>query len=104
MAIAEAVRPLRVTIGEDDVLLREGTARISTGAGLDVVAQSGIGERPGGVRYFLKERVGDVAAFIDAVTKHVTVIFRKLDIEPADTGNRRVQAVLAYLHHHNHPR
>ena len=117
-----------MSIGEDDVLLREGIARILIGAGLDVVAQSGdaddllrrtlahrpdvaiidvqmpprheddglvaavelrrrlpgtgvlilsqfcepafalelIGERPEGVGYLLKERVGDVATFVDA--------------------------------------
>jgi DNA-binding NarL/FixJ family response regulator len=124
-------RPLRVAIGEDDVLLREGVARILTGAGLEVVAQSGdaddllqrtlayrpdvvvtdvqmpprhsddglraamevrrrspqigvlilsqfcepayvmdlVGERPEGVGYLLKERVGDVSAFVDAVRR-----------------------------------
>lgn len=36
--------PLRVTIGEDDVLLREGIARLLTEAGLDVVAQAGDAE------------------------------------------------------------
>ena len=41
MTVRETSRPLRVTLGEDDVLLREGIARILTGAGLDVVAQSG---------------------------------------------------------------
>jgi len=121
--------PLRVSLGEDDVLLREGIGRILTGAGLDVVASSGdaeeflrrtlavrpdvavvdirmppreeddglvaalelrrrlpgtgvlvlsqycertfalylIGDRPEGVGYLLKERVGDVATFVDAV-------------------------------------
>ncbi len=218
---------LRVVIGEDDVLLREGIARILTDAGLDVVAQSGdaddmlrrslahrpdvvvadvrmpprrdddglqaamelrrreprigvlilsqfcepayviqlVGERPEGIGYLLKERVGDVTAFVDAITrvaaggsaldpevvarmlgrhrqgdplwkltpgelavlaamaegksnlgiaqalligqasveKHVTAIFRKLGIAPADTEHRRVQAVLTYLrHHHQH--
>jgi DNA-binding NarL/FixJ family response regulator len=120
---------LRVCIGEDDVLLREGIVRILLGAGVDVVAQSGdaeellrevlafrpdvaifdvrmpprheddgllaalevrrrlpgtgvlilsqfcepgfvidlIGDRPEGVGYLLKERVGDVSAFLDAV-------------------------------------
>jgi DNA-binding NarL/FixJ family response regulator len=120
---------LRVSIGEDDVLLREGIARILAGAGLDVVVQSGdaedllrrtlayrpdvavvdvqmpprheddglaaalevrrrlpgtgvlllsqfcepafalelIGDRPEGVGYLLKERVGDVASFTEAV-------------------------------------
>jgi DNA-binding NarL/FixJ family response regulator len=228
MPVAETTRPLRVTLGEDDVLLREGIARILIGAGLDVVAQSGdaddllrrtlvhrpdvaivdvqmpprgeddgllaamelrrrqptigvvilsqfcepadvvglIGERPEGIGYLLKERVGDVAAFVDAVTrvagggsaldpevvgrmlgrrarddplfpltpreqavlaamaegksnlgiaqalfislasveKHVTAIFRKLDIAPADTEHRRVLAVLAYLRQQNRRR
>jgi DNA-binding NarL/FixJ family response regulator len=120
-----------VVIGEDDVLMREGIARILVEAGLDVVAQSGdaddlsrkalahhpdvvvadvqmppghgddglraalevrrrspdtgvlilsqyyeedyalelIGERPEGVGYLLKERVGDVDAFIQAVAR-----------------------------------
>jgi DNA-binding NarL/FixJ family response regulator len=121
--------PLRVVIGEDDVLLREGIARLLTEAGFEVVAQAGdaeallrralahrpdvavidvqmppdrsddglrvavelrrqrpdigvlvlsqyyeehyavdlIGDRAEGVGYLLKERVGDVDAFIDAV-------------------------------------
>src|SRR3954452_7682803 len=120
---------LRVAIGEDDVLLREGIARLLTEAGLEVVAQAGdaehflrralahrpdvaivdvqmppggdddglvaavelrrrlpetgvlllsqfcepsfalelIGDRPSGVGYLLKERVGDVAGFVDAI-------------------------------------
>ncbi|MEO5833638.1 MAG: response regulator transcription factor [Nakamurella sp.] len=219
---------MRVTLGEDDVLLREGIARILTDSGIDVVAQAGnadellrrtlahrpdvaivdvqmpprraddglvaaielrrrlpdtgvlilsqfcepsyavelIGDRPEGVGYLLKERVGDVAGFVDAVArvaaggsaldaevvgrmlgrrapgdplypltsrehavlatmaegksnsgiaqtlfisqaaveKHVTAIFRKLDITPADTEHRRVQAVLTYLRHHDHHR
>ena len=122
---------LRVSVGEDDVLLREGIARILADAGFDVVAQAGdadhllsrtlacrpdvavvdiqmpprqqddglraaleirrrlpgvgvlilshfcepefalelIGNRPEGVGYLLKERVGDVGAFADAVTR-----------------------------------
>jgi DNA-binding NarL/FixJ family response regulator len=126
-----AARALRVAIGEDDVLLREGIARILIGAGLDVVAQTGdaedllrrtlahrpdvaivdvqmpprreddglvaaielrrrlpdtgvlilsqfcepafaldlIGERPAGVGYLLKERVGDVGTFLDAIAR-----------------------------------
>ena len=223
MAIVETARPLRVAIGEDDVLLREGIARILVDAGVEVVSKSGdaddllrrtlayrpdvmitdvqmppdrdddglraamelrrrepgigvlilsqfcepayvmqlVGERPEGIGYLLKERVGDVAAFVDAVTrvaaggsaldpevvarmlgrhvrgdpvgrltareravlagmaegrsnlgiaqslfigqasveKHVTAIFRKLGIAPADTEHRRVQAVLTYLRH-----
>jgi DNA-binding NarL/FixJ family response regulator len=221
MVPARSGPALRVIIGEDDVLLREGIARILTDAGHEVVARSGdaddllrrtlahrpdlvvtdvqmpphreddglqaaltvrrrepgigvlilsqfcepayvlqlVGERPEGVGYLLKERVGDVAAFVDAVTrvaaggsaldpevvarilgrhvrgdplgaltsrelavlaamaegksnlgiaqalligqaaveKHVTAIFRKLHIAPAETGHRRVQAVLTYL-------
>jgi DNA-binding NarL/FixJ family response regulator len=121
----------RVVIGEDDVLLREGIARILDEAGYNVVAQAGdaddllrkalahhadiaivdvkmppersddglraaieirrrspdmgvlilsqyceeryatelIGDRAEGVGYLLKERVGDVEAFIDAVER-----------------------------------
>jgi DNA-binding NarL/FixJ family response regulator len=123
--------PLRIVIGEDDVLLREGMARLLEDAGLEVVGQSGdaedllrkalahrpdvviadvqmpprheadglqaamelrrqrpdtgvlvlsqfyeesyaidlIGDRAEGVGYLLKERVGDVAAFVDAVQR-----------------------------------
>jgi DNA-binding NarL/FixJ family response regulator len=213
--------PLRVVIGEDDVLLREGIARLLTDAGCEVVAQAGdakdllrkglahrpsvviadvnmppghgddglravialrqqrpdigvlvlsqyyeeqyatdlIGEHAEGVGYLLKERVGDVESFIDAVMrvarggsaldpevvgrmlgrrqrdrpldrlsprerdvltamaegksnhgiaqsllvsqaaveKHVTSIFHKLDLGPAQTEHRRVLAVLEYL-------
>ena len=129
MTTSDGDRALRVAIGEDDVLLREGVARILTDAGLEVVARCGdaedllgrtlayrpdvvvadvqmppdrtddglravmevrrrepgvgvlilsqfceptyvmqlVGERPEGVGYLLKERVGDVAAFVDAV-------------------------------------
>jgi DNA-binding NarL/FixJ family response regulator len=123
--------PLTVVIGEDDVLLREGIARILSEAGCEVVAQTGdaedllrramahrpdvalvdvqmppgneddglraalelrkqrpdtgilvlsqfyedhyaqelMSERAEGVGYLLKERVGDVEAFIDAVNR-----------------------------------
>src|SRR3954447_25590705 len=221
MASVVAARPLRVALGEDDVLLREGIARILAGAGLEVVARCGdaevllrsalacrpdvvvadvqmppdrtddglraarevrrreprtgvlilsqfcepayvaqlVGERPAGVGYLLKERVGDIATFVDAIArvaagstaldpevvarmlghhtrddplqvltpreravlaamaegksnpgiarslltslawvgKHVTAIFRRLPLAPADTEHRRVQAVLTYL-------
>ena len=122
---------MRVVLGEDDVLLREGIARILEGAGLEVVAQTGraddflrralahrpdvavvdvqmppdntddglraalelrekspetgvvvlsqffepsyavdlIGDHAEGVGYLLKERVGDVSVFIDAVCR-----------------------------------
>ena len=125
------VEGLRVVIGEDDVLLREGIARLLTESGCEVVAQAGdaedllrkgrahrpdvviadiqmppghgddglraavelrrefsdvgilvqsnyyeeeyaldlIDERPEGVGYLMKERVGDVEAFIDAVER-----------------------------------
>lgn len=123
--------PLRVVIGEDDVLLREGIVRLLGEAGFDVAAQTGdaedflrralahrpdvavvdiqmppghgddglraahelrrqrpdtgvlvlsqfyeehyalelIGDRAEGVGYLLKERVGDVDAFVDAVRR-----------------------------------
>src|SRR3954454_18328667 len=122
---------LRVVIGEDDVLMREGIVRLLAEAGFDVVARAGdaddllrkalahrpdvvvadvqmppghaddglraalevrrrapdtgvlilsqyyeedyalelIGDRAEGVGYLLKERVGDVDAFIDAVSR-----------------------------------
>jgi DNA-binding NarL/FixJ family response regulator len=122
---------VRVVIGEDDVLMREGIALLLTGAGFDVVAQAGdapellrkalahrpdvvvvdvrmppggrddglrvamklraehpdlgvlvlsqyyeesyaldlIGDSAEGVGYLLKERVGDVEAFTDAVAR-----------------------------------
>jgi DNA-binding NarL/FixJ family response regulator len=122
---------LRIVIGEDDVLLREGIVRLLVEAGIDVAAQAGdaddllrkglahrpdvaivdvqmpphhgddgmraalelrrqhpdigilvlsafyeedyavelIGERPEGVGYLLKERVGDVTAFVSAIER-----------------------------------
>ena len=122
---------VRVVVGEDDVLFREGIARLLSEAGLEVVALAGdaddltrktlahhpdvlvadvqmppghgddglraalevrrrlpdvgvlilsqyyeedyalelIGDRPEGVGYLLKERVGDVEAFIQAVAR-----------------------------------
>jgi DNA-binding NarL/FixJ family response regulator len=125
------LEPCRVVIGEDDVLLREGIARLLVEAGFVVAAQAGdaedflrkalahrpdvavvdvqmppghgddglraalelrrrrpetgvlvlsqfyeeqyavdlIGESPEGVGYLLKERVGDVEAFTDAVSR-----------------------------------
>jgi DNA-binding NarL/FixJ family response regulator len=35
------IAPLRVAVGEDDVLLREGIARVLTDAGFEVVAEAG---------------------------------------------------------------
>jgi DNA-binding NarL/FixJ family response regulator len=123
--------PVRVVIGEDDVLFREGVSRVLAEAGFDVVAEAGdaveflrkarahkpdvavvdvrmppeneddglraalelraaapdtgilvlsqfydesfaadlIAEHPDGVGYLLKERVGDVASFTDAVRR-----------------------------------
>jgi DNA-binding NarL/FixJ family response regulator len=123
--------PVRIVVGEDDVLMREGIARLLTEAGYEVVAQAGdaeallrkalahrpdvviadvqmppghgddglraalelrrqrpetgvlvlsqyyedeyalelIGDRPEGVGYLLKERVGDVEAFVQAVAR-----------------------------------
>jgi DNA-binding NarL/FixJ family response regulator len=123
--------PVRIVIGEDDVLMREGIARLLAEAGYEVVAQAGdaeallrkalahrpdvvvadvqmppghgddglraalelrkqrpetgvlvlsqyyedeyalelIGEQPEGVGYLLKERVGDVEAFVQAVAR-----------------------------------
>ena len=130
-SLAGVSEPLRVVIGEDDVLMREGIARLLAEAGLDVVAQTDdaddflrralahrpdvavvdvrmppdheddglraalelkrqrpetgilvlsqyyeehyaqelIAEHPAGVGYLLKERVGDLEVFIDAVKR-----------------------------------
>jgi len=213
--------PIRVSVGEDDLLLRKGVVRVLGDAGLDVVAETGdaaelvnltlayrpdvavvdirmpphhgddglraaielrhrlpemgvvvltqyddpeyalalITDRAEGAGYLLKERVGDVHEFTDsvvrvarggsaldpvivarmmrphrvpealalltdrelavlkamaegqsnfgiartllvsnaAVEKHVTSIFRKLDLAPEETGHRRVQAVLRFF-------
>ncbi|MCW2523098.1 MAG: LuxR family transcriptional regulator [Frankiales bacterium] len=171
MAGVVAPPALRVSIGEDDVLLREGIARILSAAGLDVVAQAGdaddlvrktlayrpdvaivdvqmpprreddgllaavnlrrrlpqlgvlilsqycepafavqlIGDRPEGVGYLLKDRVGDVGTFTDALTRVASggsaldaeVIRRMLGHRaPSDALRRltpREQAVLAAM-------
>ena len=152
--------PTRVVIGEDDVLLREGIARILGEAGYDVVAQAGdapdllrkalahhvdvavvdvkmppersddglraavelrrqrpevgvlvlsqyleeryavdlIGDRAEGVGYLLKERVGDVEAFLDAVGR-VASGGSALDPQVVDQmlGRRSQQSPLAQL-------
>jgi DNA-binding NarL/FixJ family response regulator len=152
--------PKRVVIGEDDVLLREGIARILGEAGYEVVAQAGdapdllrkalahhadvaivdvkmppdrsddglraavelrrqrpdtgvlvlsqyceeryavdlIGDRAEGVGYLLKERVGDVDAFIDAVGR-VASGGSALDPEVVSRmlGRRAQQSPLAEL-------
>jgi len=154
---------LRVVIGEDDVLLREGIARLLTEGGFEVAAQAGdaddflrralahrpnvavvdvqmppgqgddglraavelrrqrpdtgvlvlsqfyeehyavqlIGERPEGVGYLLKERVGDVDDFVDAVRR---VAGGGSALDPGTTEHRRVLAVLAYLRESPAPR
>jgi DNA-binding NarL/FixJ family response regulator len=152
--------PARVVIGEDDVLLREGIARLLTEAGFEVVAQAGdavdlvrkalayrpdvtvadiqmppghgddglraalelrgklpkmgvlvlsqyyeeqyaldlIGDSAEGVGYLLKERVGDVDAFTDAVAR-VASGGSALDPEVVGRmlGRRRGQGPLAEL-------
>jgi DNA-binding NarL/FixJ family response regulator len=157
---------LRVVIGEDDVLMREGIARLLEEADLEVVAQAGdaddllrkavahrpdvtivdvrmpperqddglraalelrkrrpeagilvlsqyyeeryalelIGEQAEGVGYLLKERVGDVEAFIDAV-RRVAAGGSALDPEvvgrmlggPVETLSPRERDVLAAM-------
>jgi DNA-binding NarL/FixJ family response regulator len=168
---AVAAAGLRVSIGEDDVLLREGIARILADAGLDVVVQAGdaedllrrtlayrpdvavvdvrmpprrgddglvaalemrrrlpgtgvlilsqycepafalelIGERPEGVGYLLKERVGDVGSFTDAVARVAAggsaldpevvgrMLGRRASADPLSSLTPRELAVLAAM-------
>lgn len=132
--MSDGAGSLRVVVGEDDVLMREGVARILTEAGLEVVGLAGdaddlrrktlahrpdavvvdvqmppnhrddglvaavelrhrlpglgilvlsqfneesyaldlIGDRAEGVGYLLKERVGDVEAFVSAIRRVAT--------------------------------
>lgn len=131
MSTTTATQPLRVSVGEDDLLFRQGVVRVLTDGGLTVVAEAGnavdllaetlvhrpdvavidirmpphsdddglragvelrerlpsmgvvlltqycdpefaielIGDRPEGVGYLLKERVGDVRDFVAAVAR-----------------------------------
>jgi DNA-binding NarL/FixJ family response regulator len=66
--------PIRVVIGEDDVLMREGIARILTEAGFDVVAHA-----------------GDAEAFLRKALAHrpdVAVVDVRMPPERADDGLR----------------
>ena len=164
-------QPARVVLGEDDVLLREGIARLLVEAGFDVVAQAGdaeaflrkalahrpdvavvdiqmppgrgddgllaaielrtrlpatgvlvlshyyeeryaldlIGESAEGVGYLLKERVGDVEAFTDAVARVAAggsaldpevvgrMLGRRRRTGPLDTLSPRERDVLGYI-------
>jgi DNA-binding NarL/FixJ family response regulator len=162
---------MRVVIGEDDVLLREGVARLLADAGCEVVARAGdaddllrktlahkpdvavvdvqmpprneddglraamilreklpdtgvlvlsqfyeesyaldlIGDRAQGVGYLLKERVGDVSMFIDAVERVAAggsaldpeivsrMLGRRRSRGPLDELTRREREVLAAM-------
>jgi DNA-binding NarL/FixJ family response regulator len=162
---------VRIVIGEDDVLLREGIVRLLSEAGFEVSAQAGdaedmlrkslahrpnvliadvqmppgngddglvaalelrrqrpeigilvlsqyyeeryaidlIGDRPEGVGYLLKERVGDVDAFLDAVARVAAggsaldpevvgrMLGRRRPAGPIDTLTPRERDVLAAM-------
>ena len=68
----------------------------------DLIAGKG-----GALGYLLKDRVADVGEFVESVErigagsveKHITAVFQKLELEQAESGNRRVLAVLAHLEH-----
>jgi DNA-binding NarL/FixJ family response regulator len=162
---------LRLVIGEDDVLFREGMARLLGEAGFEITAQAGdaddllrkglahrpdvaivdvqmpphrqddglraalelrrrrpetgilvlsqfyedeyalelMGERAEGVGYLLKERVGDVRTFVDAVERVAAggsaldpeivsrMLGRRRDESPLDRLSRREREVLAAM-------
>jgi DNA-binding NarL/FixJ family response regulator len=162
---------LRVVIGEDDVLLREGIVRLLSEAGFEVLAQAGdaedflrralahrpdvavvdvkmppghtddglraalelrtqrpdtgvlvlsqyyeesyalrlIGDRAEGVGYLLKERVGDVHAFTDAVARVAAggsaldpevvarMLGRRMPDDPVERLSPRAREVLAAM-------
>ena len=162
---------LRVVIGEDDVLLREGIVRLLTDAGLDVVAQAGdaddllrkalayqpdvaiidvrmppnheddglvaaielrrrlpetgvlilsqfiepslalalIGDHADGVGYLLKERIGDLQGFLDAIGRVAAggsaldaevvqqMLGRRVPNDPLQLLSSREYAVLAAM-------
>ncbi len=170
-APAEPPPALRVVVGEDDVLLREGISRLLAEAGLDVVARAGdatdllrkalahkphvavvdvrmppryeddglvaalelrrrlprtgvlvlsahnepsyaqelIGDRADGVGYLLKERIGDVGAFVEAIARVAAggtaldpevvsrMLGRRRPDDPLDTLTLRERAVLATM-------
>ena len=77
---------MRIVIAEDSVLLRAGLTRILADAGEEVVATVGaadelmsaverqyatelLADRAGGVGYLLKDRVGDIPEFMDALRR-----------------------------------
>jgi DNA-binding NarL/FixJ family response regulator len=101
---------VRIVIGEDLFLLRDGLVRLLTAHGFEIAAA--VGSAPELLEALTKER--EVLALMaegrsnaaiaqrlfiteKAVSKHAAGIFGKLDLAPSDDDNRRVLAVLAYL-------
>ena len=100
---------MRVVLGEDLTLLRDGLIRLLTAYDMEVVAA--VDNGPELLRALIRHRP-DVAVvdvrlpptFTDeglraekAISKHIGSIFTKLDLYPAEDANRRVLAVLTYL-------
>jgi DNA-binding NarL/FixJ family response regulator len=79
--------PLRVVIGEDDVLLREGISRLLPGASFDVVAQAG--DAKDLLREGLAHRPSVVIADVSMPPGRQTMVCRRRSSSAA-SGPRRV--------------
>ncbi|WP_411148095.1 hypothetical protein [Streptomyces sp. A30] len=90
---------MRVVIAEDNVLLSSGLELLLAAQGFEVAAVT----RDGPAFLAAVAEHGPDGTIVDAVHKHIGRIFTKLGLPAANSGHRRVQAVLAHLDHRQHP-